>query len=128
MSGQSEPAPIRYTAIAAHGTIPATHPNANGVHETGSPGVFVVSISHPNRIIEALIPKSASRAATSVIPVIPAMMTIMSDADSAYSVHRNRLRHCSSSRMYRPCPHGDATVACANAEMISNAAIAQPSR
>ena len=67
-------------------------PNTNGVQSRVRPGRFVVSISQPNRIIDAFTPKSASSAAMSVMPVMPAISTIISDADSEYSTQRNRFR------------------------------------
>ena len=47
---------------------------------------LVVSVSQPNKIIEALTPNSATGAAMSVTPVSPAMITIVGDADSEYSI------------------------------------------
>ena len=84
--------------IAIHGTVPARLPNTNGVQLTCAPGREVVSINQPNRIIEALTPNRAMSAAMSVIPVMPAMSTIISDAERLYSTHRNRLRCAASSR------------------------------
>jgi hypothetical protein len=43
----------REAAMVAHGPMPATQPNQNGVHQRSPSGVFTISISQPNRIIDA---------------------------------------------------------------------------
>ena len=58
----------------------------------------MVSIKQPNRIIEAFTPNSATSAATAEMPLIPAINTIINDADMAYSTHRNRFCSSNNSR------------------------------
>lgn len=52
------------------------------------PGVSCVSCSQPKKIIEALTPKMAMMAPTSVTPTICAMRTIITEELSEYSTQR----------------------------------------
>lgn len=72
-------------------------PITNGDQKTCPARSFVVSISQPNRIIEVFTTKMVSRAATSLMPVIIAMSTIINDEERLYSTHRNLLRCARSS-------------------------------
>ena len=62
-------------------------PKTNGSHP-GRPGAFVVLLQQAERIIDAFTPKSATSAATSAMPVIRAISTIISDELNEYSIHR----------------------------------------
>jgi len=117
-----------WQTLITYGTAPAMDPNPNGVQFAVGPGDEVVSISHPNRIMDTFTPNSATSAAMSVMPVIPAMSTIINDADRLYSTQRNRFRRAASSRRYRGNPQGEATSAWNAADSRENAAIAGPSR
>ncbi len=72
--------------IAIHGVMPAMQPSQNG--SMPPPGLSYFSCSSPNRIIETLTPKSATSAAMSLMPVIIAMSTIITDELSEYSIQR----------------------------------------
>ena len=68
------------------GTMPAMQPNQKGV--SPPPGCTYFSWSQPKRIIETLTPKIAMIAATSKMPTICAMSTIMMDELREYSTQR----------------------------------------
>ncbi len=104
------------------------HPNQKGVQSASGPGLLCVSMSQPKRIIEAFTPAIASSAAASVMPVIIAITTIISEAESEYSTQRKRFRRACSSRRYLGYPHGDATSRWKKAESSRNAASAGPMR
>ncbi len=67
--------------------MPANEPNQNG-SQLGLPGCSYFSWSAPKRIMAALTPKMASSAAMSLMPVIMAISTIMSDELKKYSIQR----------------------------------------
>src|SRR6056297_1752897 len=108
--------------MATHGAAPTMQPNQNGPHHTFSPGGLTTSITQPNRIMAALAAAITISAAMSVIPVIVAMITIISVAENEYSTQRNRFRPCSSSRRYTLAPGGTATTRWNNADRNANAA------
>ena len=68
------------------------------------------SMARPNRIIAALAPKMAMSAERSATPVIIAMSTIISEALTEYSHHRNGLVPRSRLRMYRALVPGSAQI------------------
>ena len=83
--------------MAIHGTDPAKLPKRNGAQLAEGPGLLVVSMSQPKKIIDAFTPPSASSAATSVMPTTPAIRTTMTDDDNEYSTQRKRFLVFSSS-------------------------------
>ncbi len=82
----AEPGASTHTTMINHGTIPDMQPKING--SMPPPGCSYFSCSQPNRIIDALTPKMAMRAATSEMPTICAIKTIMIDDDREYSTQR----------------------------------------
>ena len=72
--------------MASQGAMPTTQPIQNGHREPPGPSYF--SWTAPKKIIAALAAKIAIRAAMSLIPVIIAMSTIITDDDREYSAHR----------------------------------------
>ena len=67
--------------------MPANVPNQND-SQLGLPGVSYFSMSSPKRIMLALTPKMASRAAMSLTPVIMLISTIMRLELKKYSIQR----------------------------------------
>ena len=74
-------------ATTTHGMMPANVPNQNE-SQLGLPGVSYFSMSRPNRIMLALTPKMASRAPTSLTPVIMLISTIIRLELKKYSIQR----------------------------------------
>ena len=66
--------------------MPAIQPKVNG--NMPPPGCSYFSCSQPNRIIDALTPNSAIRAAKSMMPRICAISTIITDELIEYSTQR----------------------------------------
>ena len=81
-----DPGEMTKITMMIHGTIPAMQPNQKG--SSPPPGSTYFSCSQPKRIIETLTPKIATMAATSKMPTICAMSTIMMDELSEYSTQR----------------------------------------
>ena len=73
--------------MATQGMMPAKLPNQNG-SQFGLPGFSYFSCSSPKRIMQALTPKMASRAAMSLMPTIWAISTIMIEELKKYSIQR----------------------------------------
>ena len=73
--------------IAIHGIIPPKLPNQNG-SQLGLPGFSYFSCKAPKSIMQALMPKIASRAAISLMPVIWQINTIIIEELKKYSIQR----------------------------------------